>query len=83
MEIKVSDLQFTPQELKLMSKELKIVNEYNALKIEIIGLENNINSPLIFAMDEFTKKMIKQKLSVMKVRSASLKFRILNFKILC
>ena len=79
MEIKVSDLQFTPQELKLMSKELKIVNEYNALKIEIIGLENNINSPLIFAMDEFTKKMIKQKLSVMKVRSAYLKFRILNF----
>jgi len=66
-----------------MLKKETLINEFEVLKSEIIGLENNINSPLIFAMDEFTKKMIKQKLSVMKVRRASLKFRILNFKILC
>jgi len=79
MKIKVSDLIYSPQELKLMSKELKIVNEYKDLKVKINDLENNINSTLIFAMDEFTISRIKQKLSVMKVRSVSLSSMILNF----
>ena len=66
-----------------MLKKETLINEFEVLKSEIIGLENNINSPLFLFVDEFTKTMIKQKLSVMKVRSASLKFRILNFKLLC
>jgi len=75
MKIKVSDLQFTPQELKLMSKELKMVDEYNDLKVKITALE----SDLLLFVDEFTTSMIKQELSAMKKRSKLLKFRILNF----
>ena len=75
MEIKVSDLQFTPEELKLMSKELKMVDEYNDLKVKITALE----SDLLLFVDEFTTSMIKQELSAMKKRSKLLKFRILNF----
>ena len=75
MKIKVADLIYSPQELKLMRKELKIVNEYEDLKLKIIGLEND----LLLFVDEFTTSMIKQKLSAMKTRSALLSVKLLYF----
>jgi len=75
MKIKVADLIHSPQELKLMRKELKIVNEYEDLKLKIIGLEND----LLLFVDEFTTSMIKQKLSAMKTRSALLSVKLLYF----